>query len=168
MALINRPAADLNFKFKDESGDTGFLGLSVPYDTLASAAILGADAMMLLLPSLTGCSVEGYSLTYSKFETAPTAPAADSRVEHKGMFSFMTDAGKTVTYSIPGILPSLVDAAGNIDEDQVAVAVFVTEITALDAVWCDSNGVDIQSLLASYELFRKTSRRQAPKKRRPD
>jgi hypothetical protein len=155
MAWIEKPTASLTYVMLDETGSRSTVSFDVPETTLADAA-------------LTDCAVISYSLTYSSADDAPAAPAAGSRVERKGVFSFRTSAGKTATYQIPGIADSVVDASGRIDDDNVAVAAFVTAVTAADAVFTDSNGANIASLKAAYERYRSTSRNQLPANRFPD
>lgn len=168
MAWAEKPTASLTYVMVDESGSRSTCSFDVPETTLADAALTAAAALRPLIEALTDCAVVSYSLTYSSFDDAPAAPAAGSRVERKGVFSFRTATGKTATYQIPGIADAIVEASGRIDDDNVAVAAFVTAVTAVDAVFCDSSGSDLKSLRAAYERFRSSTGRQLPQNRYPD
>lgn len=168
MAWIEKPTASLTYVMLDESGSRATMSLDVPEDTDADAALTAAGVLRPLIEALTDCAVLSYSLAYSSFDDAPPAPAAGSRVERKGVFQFRTSTGKTATYQIPGIADALVDASGRIDDDQAAVAAFTGALTALDALFTDSNGADLRSLKAAYERFRSTTKRQMPTNRAPD
>lgn len=168
MALINRPTASMVFVLLDETGNYGRLRLSVPYATLASVAILGADVLAPFIRALTGCTVVSYGIGYSKFDNQPPAPDAGSRVERKGVFVFNTAAGKKVKYEVPGVTPGIITPTGRIDEDLPQVVAFTGAMVAVDAVWSDSNGVDLISLSAAYERSRRTTRPQLPTPRTPD
>lgn len=110
----------------------------------------------------TDCEVV-FSLTaYSSRNTTPAAAAAGSRVERKGVFQFNTAAGKVATYQLPGIIDAAVLPDGRIDDDNLAVAALAGAIIAVDAVFCDSNGVSLDSLAAAYERFNSTSKGRCP------
>lgn len=168
MAWQEKPSASLTYSLKDETGSNGVFSLDVPADTLADVALTAAGAFRPFVEALTDCAVLSYTLSYSSFDDAPPAPAAGSRVEKKGTFVFRTAAGKTVTYQLPGIIQGAILGSGRIDDDNLAVASFVTAITEAGAIFCDSNGVDLTSLKAAYERYRSTSRRQLPTDRAPD
>jgi hypothetical protein len=168
MAWAEKPAASLTFVMLDETGSKGNLSFDVPESTLMDAAMTAAAALRPLIEAITDCSVLSYSLTYSSFDDAPPAPAAGSRVERKGVFQFRTAAGKKVTYQVPGIIETAVLQSGRIDDDDLAIAAFTGALTALDAIFCDSNGSDLRSLAAAYEMYRGTTRGQAPRDRAPD
>jgi hypothetical protein len=168
MAFVEKPTATLTYVMLDESGSRATCSFDVPETTLADAAITAAGVLRPLIEALTDCAVVSYSLTYSSADDAPAAPAAGSRVERKGVFTFRTAAGKTAIYQIPGIADSVVEASGRIDDDNVAVAAFIAAVTAIDAVFCDSNGQDLRSLKSAYERYRSTSRQQLPANRFPD
>lgn len=168
MPFIERPTASMTFTLLDETGSRSTVQFDVPQTTLADAALTAATAVRALLANITGCAIVSQTLTYSQFDTTPELPAAGSRAEKKGVFTFRTAAGKTVKYEIPGIEPGLVMTSGRINEDSPAVAALVAAITAADAVFSDSNGVDLVSLSQAYERYRRTTRQMLPRDRTPD
>lgn len=168
MAWTAKPTASLTYILVDETGSRATLTFDVPYATLAAVAIAAADALVVLIQGVTKCAVLSYSLTYSKVDSEPATPDSLSRVERKGVFIFLTAAGKKVRYSVPGIIDAAVTFTGRIDDDQAAVALFTTAITEVGAVFADSNGVDIVSLDQAYESYRRSTRKMLPGERRPD
>lgn len=168
MPFVERPSASMTFTLQDETGSRANVSFDIPVSTLADAALTAANVMRGLLANITGCSVVSQAVTYSQFDTTPEIAGAGSRVEKKGVFVFRTAAGKTTQYQVPGIMSNLVLKGGRIDEDIPVVAAFVTAITAADAVFSDSNGVDLVSLAQAYERYRRTSRKMLPADRSPD
>lgn len=168
MAWQNKPTAALTFVLVDETGSRANLSFDVPYATLAAVALAAADALVVLIQGVTKCAVLSYSLTYSKVDNAPATPDVNSRVERKGVFIFLTAAGKKVRYSVPGITDAAVTYTGRIDDDQAAVVLFTTAITEVGAVFSDSNGVDLVTLDQAYESYRRSTRKMLPGDRRPD
>lgn len=168
MAFSERPTASLSFVMVDETGSRAGVQFDVPQTTPMDVAMAAAAALRPLIEAITDCAVVSYSLTYSATDDAPPPAAAGSRVERKGVFSFRTGAGKRATYQVPGITQSVVTAGGRIDEDRPAIAAFVGALTAVDAIFSDSNGVDLRSLASAYERYKSTTRRQLPSQRVPD
>ena len=167
MPRVNLPVASVSFEMVDGSGSRGSVSFNIPAATTIADALTAAADLRTLVTALTGCGVIGQSITYSAVETTPTGLAADySRIEKKGVFTFRTAAGKTVTYQVPGVLDAIILPDGRIDEDVAAVAAFITDLAA--APWCDSNGVDLTALSAAYERYRRTSRPMLPSKKTPD
>lgn len=168
MPWIERPAASLTYTLVDETGSKATFSLDVPESTLMDVAMTAAATLRPLIEAITDCEVVAYALTYSSRNTTPAAATAGSRVERKGVFQFNTAAGKVATYQLPGIVGSAVLADGRIDDDNVAVSAFAGALIAVDAVFCDSNGVDLSSLAAAYERYNGTTKGQMPQSRRPD
>lgn len=168
MAWHEKPTASLTYVLKDETGSTSTFSVDVPQTTAMDVAMTAAGVLRPLVEAVTDCAVLSYSLTYSSQDDAPAAPAAGSRVERKGKFVFRTSAGKTVAYQVPGIKDSVVLSTGRIDEDIAEVNAFVTAITAIDAIFTDSNGANIATLKEAYERFSRTTRKQLPSQRQPD
>jgi hypothetical protein len=168
MAWTERPTATLTFICIDETGSKANFSLDVPQATLMDAAMTAAGVLRPLIEAITDCAVLSYSLVYSAFDDAPPAAATDSRVERKGVFQFLTAAGKKVTYQVPGIKDSGVLQTGRIDDDNIEIKAFTTALTALDAIFCDSNGVDLRTLVGAYERYRSTTRGWTPRNRAPD
>lgn len=168
MALIDKPAV-ATFTFEDDSGGSaGYMRFNVPAGTLADAALTAMVALRPLLQAMTDCAIVGYSLTYPVYDTAPPTPVAKSRNERKGQFHFLTANAKKVQYELPGIKTSLLRKDGSIDEDQPAVQTFVNLMKDVDAIFCDSNGVDIVEYIGGREIFRGSTPGQLPRSYRPD
>jgi hypothetical protein len=152
----------------DETGSKSTFCLDVPQGTLMDVAMTAAGVLRPVIQGISDCAVLSYSLTYSSFDDAPEVAAAGSRVERKGIFQFLTAAGKKVSYQVPGIKASGVLSSGRIDDDNIEIKAFHTAITAIDALFCDSNGVDLKTLVAAYERYRGTTRAWTPTNRAPD
>jgi hypothetical protein len=168
MAWNERPTAALTYVCRDETGSVSNFSLDVPQATLADVALTAAGVLRPLVEAITDCAVLSYSLTYSSFDDAPAAATVNSRVERKGVFQFLTAAGKKVSYQVPGIKDSGVLQSGRIDDDNIEIKAFYSALTAIDAIFCDSNGVDLRSLTAAYERYRGTTRAWTPRNRAPD
>lgn len=165
MALVNLPTAQLKFTLKDSSGSIGHLLIHVPYATLASVAIIAADAISAALALLTGCSFLGYSLTYAKRENAPADPAAGSRVEDKGEFVWLTADGRTTRFSLPGILDTLLNVDGSIDRANTDVAALITLVEDVSSIFSGASGSDIVSIAEAYQRFTRSTKGQLPSNR---
>jgi hypothetical protein len=168
MGWNERDTASLTFVCRDETGSVANFSLDVPQTTLADVALTAAGVLRPLVEAITDCAVLSYSLTYSSFDDAPPAAAADSRVERKGVFQFLTAAGKKVSYQVPGIKLSGILQSGRIDDDNIEIKAFYSALIAVDAIFCDSNGKDLRSLVGAYERYRGTTRAWAPVNRAPD
>ena len=168
MAFGSKPTAQLTYGLVDETGSRSTIQFDVPYGTLTSLVITAAGVLRPLLAALTGCAIVSQSLTYSETDNAPTAPAAGSRIERKGLVSFFTAVGKTVSYQIPGIKDSMLLRSGAINEDVPAMQAFVNAVVAVDAVFADSNGVTLTAYKSGYERFRRSTRAMLPTDIKPD
>ena len=168
MAFVNRPSAQLTFGMVDGTGSKTTMSFDVPYDTLAAAAVAAGDVLRPLIQTVTGCTIVSQSLTYSSTDNAPASPTVDSRIERKGVIQFLTAAGKTVNYSIPGILSANVRRSGSLDEDEPSMQALINGIRAVDVIFCDSNGVDITAYKGGFERYRRSTRAMLPNERRPD
>lgn len=167
MAIAQKPAAEVTFVLQDETGSTASVGFNVPAATTIADAVTAATAMVAHLDGISTATVLGWSISYNASEQgAGAAPGSESRVERKGAFVMGTAAAKKVTYQVPSIDYALLVDGGRIDEDNAAVAAFLTALAG--APWSDSNGVDIVGLRAAYERSRSSTRRQLPSKRNPD
>lgn len=168
MPFVERPSAAMTFTLRDETGSNSTVSFDIPVGTAADVALTGANVVRGLLANVTGCAILSQAVTYSQFDTTPEIPVAGSRVEKKGVFVFRTAAGKTAQYQVPGINAGAVLKGGRIDEDNPAVFAFVAGIIGANAIFCDSNGVDLVSLAQSYERYRRTTRKMLPSDRSPD
>lgn len=166
MAMVQRPYAEVTYTFLDETGSKATTNFYAPAATPVADLITAADALRALLAALTGCIIVGQSITYGSVENAPTAAAAGSRVENKGLFVMGTAAGKFARFQVPGILQALLTPEGRIDEDLADPAAFLVAVAG--APWTDSNGSDLTTLSKAYQRFRSTTRNMLPSKREPD
>jgi hypothetical protein len=168
MAFVTRPSAQLTYGMVDASGSRSTAQFDIPYGTLAAVALAAADVLRPLIGAMTGCTIVSQSITYSSVDNAPAAAAANSRVERKGVFTFLTAAGKSVHYAIPSFLFSLEKTSGAINEDYATVQAFVNGVVGADVIFCDSNGVDLTQYKGAREASRKTTREQLPRDYFPD
>jgi hypothetical protein len=168
MAWRERPTATLTYVVQDETGSKSNFSLDVPQTTLMDVAMTAAGVLRPLIQAITDCAVLSYSLTYSSFDDAPEAAGVNSRVERKGIFQFLTANGKKVAYQVPGIKDSGILNSGRIDDDNIEIKAFYSALTAIDALYCDSNGADLKTLTAAYERYRSTTRGWTPRNRQPD
>jgi len=165
MAWVALPAADLTIVIEDERGAVGKMNLNVPWGTEGTIATTAVDALIAVLEPITGGVITSWSLSYGKKQTTPATPDPDVRVEQKMEFTYVTNAGKTVTYSVPAPDQTLVDASGNVNVASPAVAAFSAALT-VDALFCDSNGQGLSDLIGAVEIGRRTGKRQRPRRRR--
>lgn len=162
MALTNTPTAKLDFTFKDASGSIGHMLVHVPYSTLAAEAITAADAIAAAMAALSDATVQGYTLTYAKEDTAPPAPNAGSRVEEKGVFVWRTANARSTRFTIPAIKDSVLNPSGSVNKSDVLVTALVDVVTGLNSVFAAADGSDITSLLEAYQRFNRSTRNQLP------
>jgi len=168
MAFNTRPTAQLTYGVVDGTGSKGTMQFDIPYGTLAAAALAAADVLRPLIQTVTGCVITSQSISYSSVDNNPGLPTVDSRIERKGVLQFLTAAGKTVTYSIPGILSANVKQSGGIDEDEVSMALLINGIKDVGVIFVDSNGVDITAYKGGYERYRASTKGMLPRERKPD
>lgn len=168
MPYVNQPYV-VTYEMRDITGSEGSCRFYLPATTLLDAAQTAAGGLRAAVEALSGAVVISQSLSVRQKNTTVGSPATGSRVENRGVFQFMTDAGKEVEYTIPSIIQAVIlDDSGKIDEDNPLVAAFVTALTATDALFTDSNGVDLESLIGAWQRFNSTKKRQLPGNRRKD
>lgn len=165
MALTNLPTASLKIDYRDASGSKGSTVFHIPYDTLASVAIAGADLVSAALNALSDAAIDGYSITYSKTEDTPATPTAGSRVEEKGNFIWRTANGRTTRFSIPAIVDSVLNPSGSVDKTDALVLALVAAVTDVDLIFASADGSDITALLEAYQSFRASTKQQLPSDR---
>jgi|SRR5689334_23406 len=165
MALVNKPTASLKISFRDESGSNSSTIIHVPFATSATAALAAGVALAATLPALTDAVVTGFGLTYDYVEDAPGTPAAGSRVEDKGIFSWLCDNALTSEFTVPAIKDSVLLPDGRVDTANAAIIAMRAVVEDVGAIFASVSGADIVSLNAAYQRFRATSKRQAPPKR---
>ncbi len=168
MAFVDSPTAQLTYVMVDAKGKRGTFQLDVPWGTLAAEAIAAASVFRVLVEAVSGCKCVSQSVSYTSRNNFPDPADAGSRVERKGVIQFLTAAGKTVNYSIPAIQENMLRLDGSINEDMPAMQALVNAVVAVDAIFSDSNGVDITAYKGGYERFRRTTRAGLPTTRRPD
>jgi hypothetical protein len=162
MALVNQPAGKLTIKYRDASGSKGSTDFHFPYATLASVVFTAADILSAALNAITGCAIDGYSISYTKREDTPAVPDAFSRVEDKGKFVFGTDNARTSLFTIPGILNDVLLPNGSIDQSDILITALVDAVVGGDLVFCSADGSDLTALVDAYQTFTGTTKAQRP------
>lgn len=165
MALTNVPTAALKINYKDASGSTGHTLIHVPFDTLAAAALAAGEAIAATIVAITGCSVTGFDLTYGFVEDAPATPDAGSRVENKGVFTWLCDNGLKSTFTVPGIIDSVLNVDGSIDRTDALIIALVAVVEDVGAIFASVSGADIVTLASAYQRFNGSTKRQLPSNR---
>jgi hypothetical protein len=158
MAWIQKPTATVTFTFLDASGSRGMMSLDLPVGTLADNVIIAS--LRAAIENITDCAIISYSVAYTSIDNAAPVPGVGSRVERKGAFKYLTEAGKTVVYNVPGVATTIVLPTGLIDTSNAGVIAFNTAMTALSG-FCDSNGSDLTAFVQAYEVYRRTSKNQS-------
>lgn len=162
MALVNQPAGELTINFRDETGSKGSAKFHFPYATLTSVVVTAADLLSAALNAITGCAIDGYSITYTKSEDTPETPADGSRVENKGKFLFRTANARTSLFSVPGIEEAVLLPNGDINQANALIIALVAAVVGGDLVFCSADGSDLTALLKAEQIFNRTSRNQRP------
>ena len=156
--FTTRPAATITFTFLAAGSGRATLSLNIASDTSIAEAHAAAQAAAAQLAALSGARIDGYSISYSAVQVAPSAPAAtedNARGAHKGVLAFRTASAKPTSVQIPAILPRVVGSDRNLDVAQLQPLVAL--LTA--APFCDSNGARLTSLASATEEFRRWSGR---------
>jgi len=162
MALVNQPAGKLTIHYRDESKSKGSTDFHFPYGTLASVVFTAADLLSAALNAVTGCAIDGYTVSYTKTEDTPETPAAGSRVEDKGKFIFRTSNARTSLFSVPGIENAVLLPNGDVDQSDILITALVDAVIAGDLVFCSADGSDLTALLDAYQIFSRTTKGQRP------
>jgi hypothetical protein len=158
MAWIQKPTCTITFTFQDISGSKGAMSLDLPQGTLVTNTIVAT--LRAAIENITDCAILSYTLSYTSVNNEAPLAKAGSRVERKGAFKYLTNAGKTVVYNVPSVASNIVLETGMIDTANPSVIAFNTAMTALNG-FCDSNGVSLASFVQAYEVFRRTSKNQS-------
>jgi len=162
MALVNQPAGKLTIRYRDETGSKGSTDFHFPYATLASVVFTAADLMSAALNAITGCAIDGYSVSYTKFEDTPETPANGSRVENKGKFIYRTDNARTSLFTVPGIEEAVLLPNGSVDLANALIIALNTAVVGGGLVFCSADGSDLTAILEAYQIFTGTTRNQRP------
>lgn len=113
--------------FMDSDGKTSECMIPLPTTTTLPNARAYANAQAPLVAALSNAAYIGYNLNLTIEDDAIVGePAAASEVEKKGKFTYKSEyVGKFVTFSLPGINPSILLPDGeNIDQEQATVIEF--------------------------------------------
>jgi hypothetical protein len=162
MALVNQPAGVLTIRYRDETGSKGSTDFHFPFATLASVVFTQADILSAALNAVTGCAIDGYSISYTKSEDTPETPADGSRVENKGTFIYRTDNARTSLFTIPGIEEALLLPNGDIDQADALIIALNTAVVGGALNFCSADGSDLTAILEAYQKFSRTTRNQRP------
>lgn len=162
MAFQLRPSATATFILRDEEGTISRMQVRYPSATTVVDVNADAEALATALDTISGCAVDGYSLNWEVYQDTPTSPTPDGVVEIKGQFGFLAANGQKVVIEVPGIIGTLVSAAGTIDRGQTNVDTFVQQL--LTGVWSSNVGSDLVAASYSRRVARSTTKRGAPPK----
>lgn len=165
MAIVRKPTAKVTYILQDQTGSIGSMEINAPADAEEALVESSAGSLRALLQNVSDCAILGYSITKSFVETTPETPASGSRIERKGVFQFVTEAGKITKTSVPGIDNLLVNPDGTIDINNGAVSLFIDAFTDALSLWRDSNNVELTALSAAYERFNSSTKGQLPNRR---
>jgi len=163
MALVNQPAGTLAIHYRDETGSRGSTNFSFPYATLASVVFTQADLLSAALNVLTGCAIDGYTVSYTKSEDTPETPADGSRVENKGKFIYRTANARTSLFTIPGIVESVLEPNGSIDLTNALVIALNTAVVGGALNFTSADGSDLTAIIEAYQVFTGTTKNQKPR-----
>jgi len=163
MALVNQPAGELSIHYRDETGSTGSTKFHFPYATLASVVFTQADILSAALNAITGCAIDGYTISYTKTEDTPETPADGARVENKGQFTYRTANARTSMFTVPGIEEAVLNPSGTINQANALIVALNAAVVGGDLVFCAADGSDLTALLHAEQKFRRTGKAQAPR-----
>ena len=154
MALVNQPAGELSIHYRDETGSTGSTKFHFPFGTLASVVFTQADLLSAALNAVTGCAIDGYTISYTKSEDTPETPADGARVENKGRFVYRTANARTSLFSIPGIEESvLLPNSNTIDQADLLIVALNTAVVGGALNFCSADGSDLTAILEAYQVM---------------
>jgi len=163
MALVNQPAGTLSIHYRDETGSKGSSNFSFPYATLASVVFTQADLLSAALNALTGCAIDGYSISYTKFEDTPAVADDGARIENKGKFIYRTANARTSLFTIPGIIESVLEPNGSVDLTNALIVALNTAVVGGALNFTSADGSDLTAILEAYQVFTGTTKNQKPR-----
>ncbi len=162
MAMTNLPAAQLTFTLEDDSGSQSKVQFHVPFGTLASVALAGANTVAPLIAAVSDCAIVAQSLTYAYFDPLHALPVAGSRVEEKGIVIMRAANGRTSRIAIPAIKDALLNKSGSIDRANADFEALFAAVLDASAVFCAADGSDLVSVDKAYQGFRSSTKRSLP------
>lgn len=164
MAYATKPVAKVIISMVDATGSRSSVEAYLPGATLAAQAITDGEALAVLLADLSDCQIETVSVTYAAVDPVAAVAIDGSSIEEKGVFSFVTAAGKFNRMSIPAIKDAVVDEAGAIPTSGAEAAALITEMLTTHP-WCDSNGSDLVNIHSAYKRYRNSTKHMLPSDR---
>jgi len=164
MAFALKPVAKVVIGMVDATGSRSTVEAYLPSATTAANAQTYGQALAALLADLSDCQIETVSVTYAAVDAVAAVAVDGSSIEEKGLFSFVTAAGKFNRFSVPAVKDSEVDEAGAIPTGGAAAAALIAELITTHP-WCDSNGSDLVNIHAAYKRYRSTTRHMLPSDR---
>lgn len=147
MAIIISSVA-IQHLFQDSDGKVSEAMVPLATTTTMPNARAYANAQAPLVAALSNGSYLGYNLNYITRDDAIVGePSADSESEKKAKFIFKSEyPGKFITFSLPGVNPSIVLEDGeNINQDAPVVVEFLRAV--IDGVEDDGGG-GVQPIVA--------------------
>jgi len=160
MALVDG-AISISFRFVDDDLAEGRTSVKLPAGTAYGDAITFASDYVNLLDAVSGCALQGYTVTQVVYDDTYPVGAAGSDVEDKGVLTIRTVGGGTSTLSWPGVLESIlvstITPAGTyINLSNTAVAALVAAlVNGIDGTEpSDRRGADFLSVKEAYKQQR--------------
>ena len=163
-------ALKLVYTIRDAKGKEATTEIKIPLTISLTNAINFAGAMAVLIDALIKGQIVNISIiasvTMSSLTGIKTVPDADSDVEEKGAFGFVTDAGFPTAVNLPTFNEDFVLAGSDVIDLADAAVIDFTEamllgITAGVLVQpVDAHGDDIDLFSYGYERFQASGRRR--------
>lgn len=159
MALVAKAALTVSVEYLDSSGSKGTTTTYLPSSMTLADVITAVDALCVLLAAASDAAVLGYSVAYSKLDTATPTPSANSRVENRARLSFRTAVAKLASVTIPAPTAASIAASGGIVSTETNIAAVIAALGG-GSHFSDSNGEFLDGLVADEQIFERTSKKQ--------
>lgn len=165
MAFVAAPVYTVTYTFRDQSGSTASTQVYIQQGVTFADVLIRAAGVAGLMNTLSDATVTSYTVSRTWLEDAPAAPAAGSRVERKGRLIFAADAYRS-RIDVPAIASGLVLADGALDRGATPLGALETlMLVDFAGEFTDSRGVSLDSLVAAYEAFTRSTKRRLPTRR---
>jgi len=144
----------VSIDYRAEPGSKGSTDFHFPYATLASVVFTQAALLSAALNAITGCAIDGYTISYTKTEDTPEVPADGARVENKGKFIYRTANARTSLFSVPGIEEGvLLPNSNTIDQGDALIIALNTAVVGGALNFCSADGSDLTAILEAYQVM---------------
>lgn len=163
-------ALRLVYTVRDAKGKEATTEIKIPLTISLANAINFAGAMAILINDLTKGAIVNISIIatvdLSSLVGLRTTPLADSDVEEKGAFGFITDTGFPTAVNLPTFDETFVVAGSDIIDLTATEVIDFTEAMLLGITAgvlvepVDAHGDDVDLFSYGYERFRSSGRRR--------